>query len=271
MNTSKLRLAVNEAEGALKRLQELLDQEPQDTVGKALLDLQNELQTIKAVVEVGIPIVDPQSPPEKKYIGWRVLHKAEGGYDENPLNMPSVIPPLNPEAVEMTEEIQQMSFALMKHFNPDITSKRWTAVHDHDRAFTNKNGFGKKTAPRRNFITSSNPGAPLPKYDKAQRLTGGQFVRGEVRGDKLVCIPGIHGIDANQPMPSIQTIVDNNWYMHAITLFNKKTKVGHFPQGQGGPVVIPFIFAREIEFPLEYFENWESDELPDPLKMYKLE
>jgi hypothetical protein len=65
--------------------------------------------------------------------------------------------------------------------------------------------------------------------------------------------------------------LDNNWYLYAVTLFHPATKVGHFPQGQGGPVVMPFIFANEIEFNLSWFEKWESDELPDPLRMYKLE
>jgi hypothetical protein len=213
-------------------------------------------------------INDPKSPSAKKYVGWRVLHKAEGGYDKNPLGMPGVIPPINPLALEMTEAIQRMSFSLMKQFNPAITPQLWTKIHDHDRAFTNHNGFAKAGDPRANYITGENLSSPLPKYDKMQRLCGGQFVRGEVRGDNLVCIPGVHGIDASKPLPSIQTIIDNNWYLFAITLTNA-SKVDHFPQGKGGPVVIPFIFDREIEFPLSLFEKWEADTLPDPLKIYR--
>jgi len=269
MDLSKLRPVVRSAEDALERLQQSMKGSDQARVNAALQDLQGELQKLKSMTDPDSISVSGSSSTEKKYVGWRVLHKAEGGYDSNPLNMPSVIPPLNFRAVEMTEEIQRMSFDLMKHFNPAITPNLWTKVHDHDRAFTNFNGFAKKGDPRRNYITNENKGKPLPKYDKAQRLTGGQFVRGEVRGDKLVCIPGVHGIDATKPMPSIQTIVDNNWYMHAITLFSSASNVGHFPQGKGGPVVMPFIFAKEIEFSLDWVEKWESDELPDPLKMYR--
>jgi hypothetical protein len=91
-----------------------------------------------------------------------------------------------------------------------------------------------------------------------------------VLGEKLVCIPGVHGIDATKPMPSLQIIVDNNWYLHAVTLNSPVSNVSHFPQGRGGPVVIPFIFSKEIEFELKWFVKWEEDTLPDPLKMYKI-
>lgn len=208
------------------------------------------------------------SNPAKKYDGWRVKGNHEGGYQNNPLNMPMVVPPTDPKAVKMTKEIQQMSFELMRHFNSGITPKKWTAVHNHDRAFTNYNGFNKTSDPRANYILNENLSSPLPKYDKAQRLSLNQFVRGEATGGELVCTPGVHGIDANQPMPSIQTIVDNNWYLHAITYYEQYTKFGHFPQGDEGAVVIPFIFAEKIRFPLWCFKKWESNELPDPLKVY---
>ena len=268
MDTAKLGIAVKTAEGALGRLQQALGNNVQPAVSMALQDLQRELQNINALM--GTSPAMGSLPTAKKYMGWRVLHKAEGGYDKNPPNMPNVIPPIDSRAIEMTREIQQMSFDLMKHFNPDITLQLWTKVHDHDRAFTNFNGFNKNGDPRANFITGENSSSPLPKYDKAQRLSGGQFVRGEVRGTNLVCIPGVHGIDANQPLPSIQTIIDNNWYLYAISLVGLDSKkVAHFPQGKGGPVVIPFIFGREIEFPLSLFEKWESDELPEILTMYR--
>jgi hypothetical protein len=205
---------------------------------------------------------------DKKYMGWRVLHQAEGGYQNNPLNMPEVVPPDNPVAVEMTETIQRMSYELMVYFNPLITADLWTKVHDYDRAFTNHQGFNKPDDPRANFITGENPDSPLPKYDKAQRLCGGQFLRSEIHGDRFVCTPGVHGIDANKPIPSIETIVNNNWYLFAVTLGSRSEIISHFPQGQGGPVAIPFIFDREIEFNAAWFTRWESDELPDPLKFY---
>jgi len=210
--------------------------------------------------------------PGKKFMGWRVLHQAEGGYQKNPLNMPEVIPPTNPVAIEMFRNIQEMSYELMRFFNPAITPKQWTAVHGGFVAFTNYQGFGtepKSGGPRANYILMRDLNSPLPKYDKAQRLCGGMFLRGEVRGDMLVCIPGIHGIHAKMPLPSVKEIVEKNWYLFAVTLYERPDKIGHFPQGQGGPVAIPFIFDREISFPLAYFDKWEDDTLPDALTFYR--
>ncbi len=220
-------------------------------------------------------INDPQTPSANKYDGWRVLHKDEGGYQRTPKNMPEVLPPENPVGLDMTEAIQQMSFALMKRFNKGINEKIWTAVHNGERAFTNYQGFGpgeKSGGPRKNFITGKDLGAELPKYDKMGRVCGGMFLRGMEQGGYLVCTPGIHGIDARKPMPDIDTIVKNNWYFFAIAWYegknNKPGRVAHFPSGPGNedPVAIPFIFDREIKFPIKYFKRWNANELPDPLK-----
>lgn len=208
--------------------------------------------------------------PVKKYIGWRVLHKVEGGSQNTPEGMPEVIPPVDQVGLPMTREIQQMSFELMKHFNPAITPKLWTAVHYGHVAFTNYNGFGdhpKGGGPRANYITGDDLDKELPKYDKMGRICGGMFVRGVEQGDRLVCQPGIHGMDARKALPSIQTIVENNWYFFAVVYFPKRLE--HFPQGQGSPVAIPFIFDRDVQFKLSLFEKWESDTLPDPLTIYK--
>lgn len=216
------------------------------------------------------PINTVQASTGKKYVGWRVLHKAEGGYQATPQDMPEVIPPVDQVGLPMTREIQQMSFDLMKHFNSAITPKLWTAVHYGHVAFTNHQGFGdhpKGGGPRANYITGDDLDKELPKYDKMGRICGGMFVRGVEIGNMLVCQPGIHGIDSRMPLPSIQTIVENNWYFFAV-VFNPR-RLNHFPQGQGGPVAIPFIFDRDVKFPLSLFENWEADTLPDPLTLYK--
>ena len=200
-----------------------------------------------------------------RYVGWRVKHKVEGGNQNTPPGMPEVTPPIESVAIEMTEAIQVMSYDLMSE-NPYINPKSWTRVHDHDRAFTNFNGFDKPGDPRRNYITGEDLNAELPKYDKAQRVCGGSFIRGEVRGDRLVCIPSVHGIDAKVGMPPVSAILANNWFIHAVSIgVNDESAISHFPQGGGGAVLIPFIFDREIEFPLAFFERWERDYLPDPL------
>ena len=223
-------------------------------------------------MSLSIAIVERTAPPTTKYSGWRVLHKAEGGYQRNPATMPSVIPPIPSVAIDMTEEVQHMSYDLMVHFNDQITPNLWTKVHDGDRAFTNFLGFGTRPGcggPRKNYIKNEDMTYPLPKYDKAQRVCGGQFVRGIERGGMLVIRPGIDAIDATKLMPSIETIVANNWYGFAVVVGPEGNEgaISHFPQGQGGPVAIPFIVDREISFPLAYFERWEGDTLPDPLKV----
>jgi hypothetical protein len=213
-------------------------------------------------------VVEPP-PTEPTFNGFRVLHKIEDGSQNTPPNMPEVTPPAEASVVKMTESIQRMSYELMRHFNPAITPQKWTKIHDHDRAFTNFNGFSKSSDPRANYILGKDLTSPLPKYDKAQRVCGGTFIRGTAQGDWLHCIPGIHGIDANAPMPSLQTIISNNWYVYAVSVNSDFTRISHFPQGDGGPVVIPFIFGKAISFPLAYFERWNRTELPDPLKIYR--
>ena len=204
--------------------------------------------------------------------GWRVLHKVEGGYQKTPEGMPEVLPPDNPIAIPMTAAIQRMSFELMRYFNPIITAAKWTKVHEHDIAFTNYNGFGNSGDPRANHITGENLDKGLPKYDKAQRVCGGSFIHGDAIGGSLVCRAGVHGISADGPMPELETIVKNNWYIHAVTQANGR--ISHFPQGWDGadyygPVVIPFIFKGTITFPIKYFEVWRGNILPDPLRVYK--
>ena len=209
----------------------------------------------------------PVEPPSASFDGWRVKHKIEGGWPNTPPLMPEVMPPLNYGKVAMTREIQQLSYDLMVRFNSQITPKKWTQVHDHDRAFTNFSGFAKEGDPRRNYITGENLSSPLPEYDKAQRVCGGSFVRGVAQNGKLYCTPGIHGIDASAPLPDVQTVIDNNWFIYAVYI-GSNDNIYHFPQGFGGPVVIPFIFSNVIEFGLQYFEKWTGDTLPDPLKVY---
>lgn len=199
---------------------------------------------------------------------WRVKHKIEGGWQNTPPGMPEVLPPDNPGVVAMTPEIQQMSYALMTRLNPTITKTQWTRVHDYDRAFNNFNGFNNDRDPRANYILGENLGAPLPKYDKAQRVCGGSLISGRADGDWLYCAAGVDGIDASQPLPTVDEIIARSWYILAVSVNNDFTKISHFPQGNGGVVAIPFIFSGVIRFPLYCFERWTQVERPDPLKIY---
>ena len=271
------------------------------------------------------------APPVKKYIGYRVLHKIEGGWQNTPIGMPEVMPPINAIAVAMTRAVQWMSYTLFLAMNPilqalvktdeNYVKKLWTNVHDGDRAFTNYQGFDMPGNPRANFITGAyveaneNPIVELPKYDKCQRVCGGSFIRGTtayslmqsvwdgialakefitnpresfgiigamgisgylagakefLQSDNVLrCYAGVHGIDASASvMPETSTIIGNNWYICAVSM-DAPDKISHFPQGKGGIVAIPFIIPGSyIEFPIIHLERWESDQLPDPLKIY---
>ena len=209
----------------------------------------------------------PPQPPPATYDGWRCLHTIEGGRWV-PEGMPEVRPPDNAGVVNMTEAVQRMSYELMRRVNPTITPKNWTRVHDYDRAFNNGSGFRDANDLRANYITGEDLASPLPQYDKAGRICGGTFIKGDVSGSKLVLRAGVHGINADAPMPDVDTIIKNNWFTHAVSVNSDYTVISHFPQGNGGAVLVPLIFKGTITFPLAWFEHWRADEPPDPLKLY---
>lgn len=215
-----------------------------------------------------------QTPPPaaRRYVGWRALHMAEGGRTI-PYLMPAVVPPNNQIALEMTEAMQLMSFELMRRVNPSITAKVWRALHKWGLCLNNepRDGFDGGIA-HRDYVSRLDLDADtLPRYDKMQRTFQGTFIRGDAVGDRLVCKPGVHGIDARKlPYPTPTEIVERNWYVIAVNAgpSHAPQNASHFAQGKGGLVVYPFIFDAEISFPLAYFARWESDDLPDPVRMY---
>lgn len=204
-------------------------------------------------------------PPTIIYKGYRVLHHVEGGRPI-PTGMPAICPPIDTFALPMTEEVQRMSYALMRHFNPTIDGQTWRALHGYFLAMTNgsQNGYDG-TILHADFINNRDLRESPPRYDKCQRTFQGSFIRGDVVGNELVCKPGIHGIDATKPLPSIQYIVAHQWYSFAVTAGET---IHNFPQGAGLPVVYPMIMDRPIRFPLQWFESWEKPYLPDPLEFY---
>ena len=205
--------------------------------------------------------MDEQPPVSlPRYIGWRCLHVGEGGYQSDN-GMPEIRPAMpNPLPVRMTEDIQKMSYNLMIR-NPNITKDRWRKVHGTTVAFNNGNGYPG----RRDYINRRDLDKDYPKYMKAI-ICGGMFIRGTVVGNFLQCVPGVHGIYAFDPMPDTQTIIDRNWYFHAVTEYNGQ--ISNFPQGQGLPVLMPFILREPVTYPLSWMTRWESDQLPDPLRNY---
>lgn len=216
-------------------------------------------------------------PPVVKFVGWRGLHGIEGGRGA-PTGMPAILPPIDTRALDMTDDIQRMSFALARRFAPSIDGNKWRAMHGDQVAMTNgeQNGYGSE--PHRDIINNRDLNSPPPRYDKMQRSFAGSFIRGEVIGERIYCEPGVHGIDAREPMPDTDTIIKNNWYVIACTSGDKIWNFvpdhpafisdPSFVQGNGDPVVYPFIFDRVISFPLVWFQRWERDYLPNHLLTY---
>ncbi len=205
-----------------------------------------------------------------RYVGFRCLHIGEGGYQSD-LNNPEVRPSFNAPAIPFTKDMQLLSFALNRH-NPSYTGEKWRSVHWFKRAFNNNNGFDDPGDPRRDYVNGRDlqavfaNGLPaLPKMMKAI-ICGGMFIRGDVANGELVCMPGVHAIDATKPMPTVDEVLARNWYFAAVTA--DEDSVVHFPQGNGLPVLIPYFLAVQVTYPLSWFEPWDSSVLPNPLKIY---
>lgn len=218
---------------------------------------------VPAQLTIGVAL-QPQTPIVD---GWRCLHMAEGGYP-NPLNMPEVRPSANARPILFTRDMQLLSFELANRVNPLIGGKQWAGVYGNWTAFTNGNGFGNDADPRADYVNGVNLSSPLPKLMKAI-ICGGMFLTGIVDGGNLVCVPGVHGIDANGPMPSVDEVLRRHWYFHAVTLHKTPESLGHFPQGLGGPVLVPYFLREPTPYPLAWFERWVGYELPDPLRIYR--
>lgn len=233
-------------------------------------------------MQIRIEVNDVAPPPAKKYVGWRCLHKTEGGRDipqtVNLPNPPAVVPPYNPTIkLKMTEAIQRLSYDLMRHFCPGLTPSRWRTMHSDGLAMCN--GFGydakKDPVPRRDYINKRDLNvADWPYYDKMQRTFQGSFLRGTLRDDLIYCNPGIDAIDARnfsyvpgtpEAAELLQTVIDKAWYSIAVNVGNPPF---HFRPTWGGFIAYPFILDRQVTFEAKFFESWESDELPDPLRIY---
>lgn len=210
------------------------------------------------------------SPNTFKYDGWRVLHGAEGGYN-NPTGMPAVRPAYDAEIpVQMTEAVQLMSYALN---GGRITKAKWRALYGSTVAFTNNQSWPEKVC--RDYVNRLDLNAvneygnpSLPKLLKGI-ICGGMFVRGEKitddKGTWLLVTPGIGAIDARKPIPDLDTILKNNWYFQGTT---SGDKVYNLLPSDGQAKLIPYLLMEPTRYPFEWFERWKSNELPDPMRIY---
>lgn len=194
-----------------------------------------------------------------EFEGHRVLHVAEGGYAHE-LGAPAVHPAINALSIQFTAEMQRLSYRIN---NGRITPTQWTRIYGNTTALCNNQGFGG-SPPRRNYITGEDmDSAYLPKLLKAI-IFSGTFIRGLRGNGLLTCIPGIHGIDVNKPLPTAAEVLERNWYTYAVSA--GMNSASHFVAGT--PTIIPYFLRETVAYPIEWFTPWKADTLPDPLKFY---
>lgn len=231
-----------------------------------------------------------------RYVGWRCLHQAEGGYP-NPDKMPIVRPSFDAPPVLFSSPLQWLDFKINR-FNPLYTGQRWRSTNHSGIAFCNNQGFEEPGDPRVDYINRQDLDKPLPKRMKAI-VCGGNFFTGSVgynlktgiqqavsfvrQGIKfslaktvvadniLTMYPGVDGIDANRPWSNIDAwatdVLAKHWYFHATT--RNGDKINNFPQGQGKPVYVAYFLYQPVSYPLSWFEPWNETYLPDPLVIYR--
>lgn len=218
--------------------------------------------------------------PTKKYVGWRCLHAAEGGYQSDPRGMPeirpayridSITPDVNPAPVLMTQPIQLLSWDMngktdSPGYNDTFTKPNWRAVYGTATAFTNNQGFGEDPN-KRDWVTPQDTNNEEdPKLMKGL-ICGGAFILDDgYDNDWIYVSPGVSAVPADGPYPTYKEIFNKLWYYEATTMYNGK--MSHFPQGHGKPVWIPYVLRERCKFPRSWFQRWEEDFLPDPLSCY---
>ena len=215
----------------------------------------------------------PVAPhPTPKVTGWRLKYPGEGG-NYNPDGMPAVTPALRWSAlgwqkyishVIFDAAIQNLAWQLMKYFNPATDVQRFEQLYDYRIALTNEDGFGDPSDPRWNHITDENKGAPEPKL-KDGIIMAGQLYQGVVQGNALACYPGTHAMDMYNPV-DLQTLLDNHWYFFAVSWHDAGYGEHFFPDF-GGVFAVPYVLREVATYPLEYFDKWEADTYPDPLRV----
>lgn len=228
---------------------------------------------------MNVTITFPAQPASvRRYVGWKGRHfYGEGGREptDQLKHPPAVIPAYNDKPVPLTESIQKMCYELQTRFCNQVTRERWREpLHHHAFAMTNKgNGYGYPGGiPLRDYINNRDLTAmdglkpSLSKYDKV-RTYQGSFMTGRQEGNLIRCIPGVDGIDANKPLPTVDEIIDKVWYSVSVATGNPPFHIRQ-QWGAGCVIVFPFIMLTETTFELAHFTPWDDTSLPDPVKIY---
>lgn len=193
-------------------------------------------------------------PQPIRFIGYRCLHAAEGGF-VNPVGMPNIRRALDQPPVIFTPQLQALAYELMRSQNSTITQNNFDNTFDSDTAWTNRHG-----------VESNDP----KLMDGL--ICAGMFLAQE--GSETVIIdnveylvfsPGIHAIDPSQPLPTVEQILARGWYFVANT-GTGASGAFHFPQGNQGPVYIPYVLQQAAKYRKEWFTTWDSDHRPDSLR-----
>jgi hypothetical protein len=234
-------------------------------------------------VSVGQVVTQP------RVVGWRGLHRVEGGREPAD-DSPGVIPPYNPTVkLKMTKDIQLMSYDLMAYFHPAVRADKgkWRSAHGGAFAMNNGgwNGYDHPSDPRplidyvnNRDLNALNPvGNPAyPNYDKMQRTFAGSLITGRKDGDLIVCEPGVDAIDArgfryipgtSESRSILDKIIAKHWFSFAVA----EGAAGVFkirPQWGDGIIVFPFIMDRPVSFESRFFAAWDETYWPEPLRAY---
>jgi hypothetical protein len=181
------------------------------------------------MTEIRASITLAPSTTLPNHIGWRGLHFI-GREGARTHAQSGVIPPFDPTiALEMTRDIQLMSYELMAHFSPAVKAdkEKWHTIHGYKVCMNNfaANGFDGGTA-HPDYVNNRDLNATNPlKYDKMQRTFSGSFITGRLEGNVIWCEPGKDAIDARNfvyepgtPEASItlKSILDNHWYSYGV-------------------------------------------------------
>lgn len=201
-----------------------------------------------------------------RYSGWRVLHAAEGGFNENPPGMPAVRRAINAPPVEFTRDMQFMSYDLNEG---KISKGKWHIIYSSETMVTNDQSWEEmRCADYVNGIDTNlkyPDGRPiLPKLMNGI-ICAGMFVHARSEGEYLICEPGISAVDGHKPIPHYTTVLAENKYFRAVTSGDRVFNI----LGSSVQILIPYILNVAVKYPLWWFERWEQDYLPDPTKFYR--
>jgi len=210
---------------------------------------------------------------KRMYKGWRLKYAGEGG-PQNPTGMPAVAPALRWNGywnkyiapVKMTKQIQLLQWDVMQIKNIDVLPDRYTQTYHQAIALANNNGYGDPKDPRANFITKENESSPLPKLMDGI-IMAGHLYDGEPNGNVIEQYPNVHAM-SQQMLVDAQTALDNNWCFQCVSWHAGNGGYGEdfFPR-RGGEYWVAHIISETATYPKDYFEWWNKDYPPNPLKM----